>query len=139
MQRLSEALRKELLRIAAGSTMPGIPHAGWLTSPASRALAKRGLIRKFPWLRPFGAKLPLEGNFAVTWYCAELTPAGRAALERRAMGDGYTCALCKGVFEKGWSDEEALEEKIYLWGHIPRADCDLVCDDCFKKMGLTDG
>lgn len=49
----------------------------------------------------------------------------------------YKCALCKGVFEKGWSDEEALKEKDELWSGISIEECDLVCDDCFKLMGFS--
>ncbi len=45
----------------------------------------------------------------------------------------YTCALCGGVFKKGWPDEEAQAESKKLWGNIPDEDMELVCDDCFKK------
>lgn len=33
------------------------------------------------------------------------------------MSDTYICAQCKGEFKKGWSET-----------------CDLVCDDCYKKI-----
>lgn len=45
----------------------------------------------------------------------------------------YTCAACGGVFEKGWSDEEALAEAAEVfpdWG----GPMDVVCDDCWNKM-----
>ena len=48
----------------------------------------------------------------------------------------FKCCACNGVFEKEWTDEEAEKEKDELFGGIPLEDCDLVCDDCFKKMGL---
>ncbi len=46
----------------------------------------------------------------------------------------YKCAACGEVFEKGVSDEEALQEKEELWGEIPLEQMVLVCDDCWKKM-----
>lgn len=56
------------------------------------------------------------------------------------MSNTYICAVCKGEFEKGWSDEEALKEKNENFGNIKGfskiEDCDLVCDDCYKKMTL---
>lgn len=48
----------------------------------------------------------------------------------------YKCAACGGVFEKGWTDEEAKEELGTTFPGIGAEDCDLVCDDCFKKMGF---
>lgn len=49
----------------------------------------------------------------------------------------YQCAHCKGVFEKGWSDDEALKEAevnfgkpVSKWKDIPV----LVCDDCYNLM-----
>ena len=55
------------------------------------------------------------------------------------MSDEYTCYLCKETFEKGVSDEEAMAEKDALWPDVPVDDCELVCDDCFKMMGLNNG
>lgn len=53
----------------------------------------------------------------------------------------YRCAACGGVFKKGWSDEEAREEaaKIFpgLDTHDEEQSC-LVCDDCFRQMGLIE-
>ena len=46
----------------------------------------------------------------------------------------YECAVCRGVFEKGWSDEEALEEKTELFGAVPAEECSVVCDDCFEIL-----
>ena len=45
----------------------------------------------------------------------------------------FTCAVCKGVFEKGWSDEKAEAELDQTFG-VPTDECDLVCDDCYKEM-----
>jgi hypothetical protein len=49
----------------------------------------------------------------------------------------YKCAACGGVFEKGWSDEEALAELDATFG-VPVEDCALVCDDCYREMGLAE-
>jgi hypothetical protein len=45
----------------------------------------------------------------------------------------YECAVCHGIFEKGWTDEEArAEEKETFGANDP--DSAIVCDDCYNKM-----
>lgn len=46
----------------------------------------------------------------------------------------YQCWKCKGVFEKGWSDEEAEAERAANWPRFSQDDCDVVCDDCYKAF-----
>ena len=46
----------------------------------------------------------------------------------------YQCARCGGVFTKGRSDEEAQKEAMGLFGEIPHAEQEIVCDDCWKKL-----
>lgn len=53
-----------------------------------------------------------------------------------AGSNEYRCAACGETFEKGWSDEEASEELGSTFPGIEEADCNLVCDDCWKKMGF---
>ena len=49
--------------------------------------------------------------------------------------DSYVCAICKQEFEKGWTDEEAIEEKNILFGQDKLLeDCGIICDDCFKRF-----
>jgi hypothetical protein len=44
----------------------------------------------------------------------------------------YQCAVCKGVFQNGWTDEEArAEQEANGWKD---ADCDIVCDDCYDAI-----
>lgn len=46
----------------------------------------------------------------------------------------YTCSACHGVFESGWTDEEAQAEALSIFG----AQCgpmSMVCDECWHKMG----
>ena len=50
----------------------------------------------------------------------------------------YQCALCKGVFNFGWSEEEATIELEKNFPGITKEDCAIVCDDCYKQMGLND-
>lgn len=51
--------------------------------------------------------------------------------------DQYTCDKCSGVFDKGWSDEEAEKERIENFGHLNPEDMATVCDPCYRKiMGL---
>ena len=48
-------------------------------------------------------------------------------------GIEYECAICKGIFEKQLTDEEAAEQlKDEFPGFTPD-ECDIVCDDCYKK------
>ncbi len=51
------------------------------------------------------------------------------------MSNKYQCAYCKGIFDKGWSDEEAETELEDTFG-LPKEMCDIVCDDCYKAMGF---
>jgi hypothetical protein len=46
----------------------------------------------------------------------------------------YKCASCGGIFEKGWADSEAVNEQKMIFPGIPLCDCELVCEDCFKKI-----
>ena len=49
----------------------------------------------------------------------------------------YVCEVCGGEFEFGWSDDEAKAELAETFPGIGIEECGTVCDDCFKKMGLT--
>ena len=46
----------------------------------------------------------------------------------------YKCECCGKIYEKGWSDEEALEESLALWGELDEDNLAIVCDDCFKEF-----
>jgi hypothetical protein len=43
----------------------------------------------------------------------------------------YVCAVCKGVFEKGWTDEEAIEEFGRNFDPV-LTELEIVCDDCYQ-------
>jgi hypothetical protein len=45
----------------------------------------------------------------------------------------FKCAACGGVFEKIWTDEEALAELKENFGDISTKECNLICDGCYKK------
>lgn len=45
----------------------------------------------------------------------------------------YQCSMCHGIFEKGWSDEEALNELKEKF-NISVEKCNIVCDTCYKKI-----
>lgn len=51
------------------------------------------------------------------------------------MASTYKCSVCGETYDKGWSDEEAEAELAENFG-VPKEDCDIVCDDCYKAMGL---
>lgn len=49
----------------------------------------------------------------------------------------YRCKMCLNVYEKEWSDEEALNESKEIFGGDPTVEnSDVVCDDCWKKLGF---
>ncbi len=50
------------------------------------------------------------------------------------MPDTYQCASCDGVFDKGWSDEEAAAERDENFPGLEPEDQAVVCDDCYRKM-----
>lgn len=52
------------------------------------------------------------------------------------MDNNFTCAACGETFEKAISDEKALAEKDALFPDVPIDECTMVCDDCWKAMGL---
>lgn len=46
----------------------------------------------------------------------------------------YQCRMCKGVFDKEWSDEEAWAEHDRDFpGELMETAC-VVCDDCYQKV-----
>ena len=59
------------------------------------------------------------------------------------MSDTYRCAACGGVFEKqrdGWSHEEAVAEAAAKFPGLDIEDetqAAIVCDDCYRAMGLA--
>lgn len=46
----------------------------------------------------------------------------------------YKCDACGGVFERGWSNEDAKQEYKDKFGMEVREDDGIVCDDCYKQM-----
>ena len=47
----------------------------------------------------------------------------------------FECSVCHNIYEKEWTEEEAREEqKDNGFEHL---DCDIVCDDCYKKLGIS--
>lgn len=48
----------------------------------------------------------------------------------------FKCCMCEGVFDKAWSDAEAIAEKEERFGAVAIEDCNVVCDDCFKRLGM---
>lgn len=43
----------------------------------------------------------------------------------------YECQMCWGLFEFGWSDEEARQEQR---DNFPGLAAAVVCDDCYREM-----
>jgi DNA-directed RNA polymerase subunit RPC12/RpoP len=50
----------------------------------------------------------------------------------------YKCEHCGDEFEGAWSDEEAMQESMELFGYIPSEDRVVICDDCFKELRVKE-
>ena len=49
----------------------------------------------------------------------------------------FQCSACKNIYEKGWTDEEAVAENEALYGDKSISSGEpqeVVCDDCFTKL-----
>lgn len=56
-------------------------------------------------------------------------------MSKKRPGPGeYRCEACKGIFKKGWSDAEALEEFQRDFPNVSMDDTGIVCDKCYKLM-----
>jgi hypothetical protein len=51
------------------------------------------------------------------------------------MSGDFTCAQCGGVFEKAWTDEEAIAEahETYTTGELDEG-TEVVCGDCYRRV-----
>lgn len=55
------------------------------------------------------------------------------AKEQLKKGE-FRCAICGGVFTKGWSEEEAIAEMKRDFPNFDLEQCDVVCDDCYRDI-----
>ena len=47
----------------------------------------------------------------------------------------FKCAICKGEFKKGLSEAEASKQLDEEFNNMfIEEECEIVCDDCYKKM-----
>lgn len=53
------------------------------------------------------------------------------------MADTFTCGICGETFEKAWSDEEAQEESMRMFGEVPPSEQATVCEDCWLRLVPT--
>lgn len=52
-----------------------------------------------------------------------------------ARSDDFKCGACGGVFEKAWSDKEAVaESEAKFQMPVTEETHVLICDDCFKRI-----
>lgn len=66
------------------------------------------------------------------WHCGKCRPISP---EKDDVSDTFKCEKCGGVFDKGWTDEEAVHELHTTFGENEDvADCAVVCDDCYKNL-----
>jgi hypothetical protein len=57
---------------------------------------------------------------------------------RKLKTNEYRCYVCKNIYKKGWSDEEAIKEEELIFGLQHSEDDAIVCDGCFHKLALDD-
>ena len=50
------------------------------------------------------------------------------------IGTNYTCAMCKGVFQRAQSDEDALAEAQDTFPGATVEESEIVCEDCYQKI-----
>ena len=43
----------------------------------------------------------------------------------------YCCAACGEVFDKGWTDEEAVAELAKAFPGSDKSECSMVCEGCY--------
>ena len=86
--------------------------------------------------------MPTVAQFPPAYTCSVVTAVVTSHCVRpriitvdvRPVSD-FTCALCHGTFEEGWTDEEALAEYNAAFTEEERAEPrEIVCDDCYKKI-----
>jgi hypothetical protein len=55
-------------------------------------------------------------------------------MPKKLKKNEYRCFICKEVFDKGWSDKEALEEFNTDFPTIPLEETEVICDFCYKMI-----
>jgi hypothetical protein len=48
--------------------------------------------------------------------------------------DEYQCAMCGGIYTKGWSEQEARAETQQYWPDTPQEELAVICDDCWQGV-----
>lgn len=72
--------------------------------------------------------------------CVVLIKQGREQLQATeseipvVRENEYQCALCEELFTKTWDDQEAMAETVKIFGPVPQDQCEIVCDNCFRKV-----
>lgn len=63
-------------------------------------------------------------------------PTGSVRMSDQPLDSNqYRCAECRGVFNKGRSDEEAMAEaESNGFGGVPAQEMVVVCDDCYNHI-----
>lgn len=49
----------------------------------------------------------------------------------------FQCVHCGGIFTKGWTEQEAIEEQRRNFNEEPREDDVRVCDNCYQLLVAT--
>jgi len=54
-------------------------------------------------------------------------------MKQQLKKNEFKCDRCGGIFEKGWSDEEA-DKEAKQWGKLSDKEKSTICDDCYKDF-----
>ncbi len=46
----------------------------------------------------------------------------------------FRCGHCSNIYEKDWTDEEAIKESNEMFGDCNKNDLAIICDNCYKKL-----
>jgi hypothetical protein len=46
----------------------------------------------------------------------------------------FQCELCRGIYEKGWSEDDAKAEFGKDFPGFQLSDAGLICEDCYNKI-----
>lgn len=55
-------------------------------------------------------------------------------MENNLKPNEYICEICRGIFEKGWSEEEAIEEQRRKFNEEPKDDDVILCENCYRAL-----
>lgn len=76
----------------------------------------------------------------IKFTCSEMDNWNNADKDKNIKANQFKCECCLGIFEEGWTEEEAQKERIKNgFGDIPDEDLARVCEDCYQMLMAANG